>query len=128
MDLVSSIFDYITFFILIYVFGALNNPQLFHTGWFIQTAISQILIIHIIRTHKIPFIQSRSSIPLILSTVILAFIIIWLPFSPFARSLGFIELPSLYWIYLFFIFIAYAILTTIVKNWFYKNMDLHKDS
>ena len=62
---ISSIFDYATFFIMIYVFNAWNNPALYHTGWFVESLFSQTLIIHIIRTNKIPFIQSRASWPLI---------------------------------------------------------------
>ena len=62
---ISSIFDYMTFFIMLYVFNAWNNPALFHTGWFVESLFTQTLIIHVIRTNKIPFIQSRASWPLI---------------------------------------------------------------
>ena len=63
---ISSIFDYATFFIMLYVFNAWNNPALFHTGWFVESLFTQTLIIHVIRTNKIPFIQSRASWPLII--------------------------------------------------------------
>ena len=62
---ISSIFDYLTFFIMLYVFNCWNNPALFHTGWFVESLFTQTLIIHVIRTNKIPFIQSRASWPLI---------------------------------------------------------------
>ena len=64
----SSIFDYATFWIMIYVFHAWNNPALFQTGWFVESIFTQTLIIHVIRTKKIPFIQSRASWPLIVTS------------------------------------------------------------
>ena len=62
---ISSIFDYVTFFMMLYVFDAWNNPSLFQTGWFVESLLTQTLIIHIIRTAKIPFFQSRASAALI---------------------------------------------------------------
>jgi Mg2+-importing ATPase len=58
---ISSIFDYATFFTMLYVFDSWNNPLLFQTGWFVESLLTQTLIIHIIRTAKIPFLQSRAS-------------------------------------------------------------------
>ena len=58
---ISSIFDYTTFFIMLTVFNAGTNPALFHTGWFVESLFTQTLIIHVIRTNKIPFFQSRAS-------------------------------------------------------------------
>ena len=58
---ISSIFDYLTFFMMLYVFNCWHNPALFHTGWFVESLFTQTLIIHVIRTNKIPFIQSRAS-------------------------------------------------------------------
>ena len=63
---ISSIFDYATFFIMLFVFKSWDNPALFHTGWFVESLFTQTLIIHVIRTNKIPFLQSRASWPLIL--------------------------------------------------------------
>jgi len=63
---ISSIFDYMTFFIMLSVFNSWNNPALFHTGWFVESLFTQTLIIHVIRTNKIPFLQSWASRPLIL--------------------------------------------------------------
>src|SRR5665647_2438148 len=68
---ISSSFDYMTFFMMLYVFNAWHNPALFHTGWFVESIFTQTLIIHIIRTNKIPFIQSRASWPLILTSCLL---------------------------------------------------------
>ena len=116
---ISSIFDYLTFFIMLWVFDAWNNPALFHTGWFVESIFTQTLIIHVIRTHKIPFIQSRASWQLIVSSLIIVAVGAWLPVSPLAGTLGFVPLPPLYWLLLAIMLIAYVILTQLVKTWFY---------
>jgi P-type Mg2+ transporter len=117
---ISSIFDYLTFFIMLRVFDAWNNPALFHTGWFVESIFTQTLIIHVIRTHKIPFIQSRASWQLIVSSLIIVAVGAWLPVSPLAGTLGFVPLPPLYWLLLTIMLIAYVILTQLVKTWFYQ--------
>ncbi|MBK5252515.1 MAG: cation transporting ATPase C-terminal domain-containing protein [Peptostreptococcaceae bacterium] len=94
---ISSIFDCLTFFIMLYVFNCWNNPELFHTGWFIESIFTQTLIIHVIRTNKIPFIQSRASWPLIISSILIVLVAAWLTISPLAGTLGFVPLPPLYW-------------------------------
>jgi len=55
---ISSIFDYLTFFMMLYIFDCRHNPALFHTGWFVESIFTQTLIIHVIRTNKIPFIKA----------------------------------------------------------------------
>ena len=117
---ISSIFDYATFFIMIYVFNAWNNPALFHTGWFVESLFSQTLIIHIIRTNKIPFIQSRASWPLIFTSIAIVAVGAWLTVSPLAETLGFVALPPLYWLLLAVMLVGYVILTQLVKTWFYR--------
>ncbi len=117
---ISSIFDYATFFIMIYLFNAWNNPALFHTGWFVESLFSQTLIIHIIRTNKIPFIQSRASWSLIISSFIIVSVGAWLTISPLANTLGFIPLPPAYWLLLAVMLVCYVILTQLVKTWFYR--------
>ncbi len=117
---ISSIFDYATFLILIYVFHALDNPALFHTGWFVESLFSQTLIIHIIRTNRIPFLQSRASWSLIISSVIIVSVGAWLTVSPLANILGFVALPSLYWPLLAGLLLCYVVLTHVVKTWFYR--------
>ena len=116
---ISSIFDYATFAILIYVFGAWNNPALFHTGWFVESIFSQTLIIHVIRTNKIPFIQSRASWPLMLTSVIIVSVGAWLTVSPLAGTLGFVALPGLFWLLLAGLLVCYVLLTQVVKTWFF---------
>ena len=117
---ISSIFDYATFFIMIYVFNAWNNPALFHTGWFVESLFTQTLIIHVIRTEKIPFIQSRASWPLIFTSVIIVAVGAWLIVSPLAETLGFVSLPPLYWLILAGLLMCYVLLTQVVKVWFYR--------
>ena len=66
---ISSIFDYTTFFVMLYVFDGWNNPSLFQTGWFVEFLLTQTLIIHVIRTEKIPFLESRASPALIATSL-----------------------------------------------------------
>jgi Mg2+-importing ATPase len=115
---ISSIFDYLTFFIMLYIFNAWTDPALFHTGWFVESLFTQTLIIHVIRTNKIPFIESRASWPLIVSSLIIVAVGAWLTVSPLAEALGFVPLPSQYWQLLAVMLVCYVILTQIVKNWF----------
>jgi Mg2+-importing ATPase len=115
---ISSIFDYLTFFMMLYIFNCWHNPALFHTGWFVESLFTQTLIIHVIRTNKIPFIQSRASWPLILTSVIIVAVGAWLIVSPLANTLGFVPLPPLYWLLLAIMLLGYAILTQMVKTWF----------
>ena len=117
---ISSIFDYLTFFMMLYVFNCWHNPALFHTGWFVESLFTQTLIIHVIRTNKIPFIQSRASWPLILTSVIIVAVGAWLTVSPLANTLGFVPLPPLYWLFLAIMLLGYAILTQVVKTWFIR--------
>ncbi|HLO33595.1 MAG TPA: magnesium-translocating P-type ATPase [Anaerolineales bacterium] len=117
---ISSIFDYATFFVMLYVFSAWNNPALFHTGWFVESLFTQTLIIHVIRTNKIPFIQSRASWPLIFTSIIIVTVGAWLTVSPLANTLGFVALPPLYWLILAGLLVCYVLLTQAVKVWFYR--------
>jgi Mg2+-importing ATPase len=117
---ISSIFDYITFFVMIRFFDGWHNPALFQTGWFVESLFTQTLIIHVIRTNKIPFIQSRASWPLIFSSTVILAIGVWLPVSPLAATLGFVPLPVQFWLFLVAILLGYAVLTQIVKIWFVR--------
>lgn len=117
---ISSIFDYLTFFIMLYVFHTWNNPSLFQTGWFVESLVTQTMIIHVIRTNKIPFIQSMASLPLILTSVIIVAIGVWLPYSPIGDMLGFVTLRPLYWLFLAAMLLCYVVLTQLVKAWFIR--------
>jgi Mg2+-importing ATPase len=117
---ISSIFDYLTYFIMLYVFNAWAKPELFHTGWFVESLFTQTLIIHVIRTNKIPFIQSRASKALIITSLLIVGVGAWLTVSPFAETLGFVALPLLYWPLLAGMLLVYVLLTQLVKTWFVR--------
>ena len=119
----SSVFDYVTFFVMLYVFGCWDpaNASLFQTGWFVESLLTQTLIIHIIRTNRIPFLQSRASRTLIWSTAAVMALGAALPFSPVGPLLGFTPLPLLYWPLLALILLGYVALTQLVKTWLLKS-------
>ena len=123
---ISSIFDYATYLSMYYVFGARSVAQasVFQTGWFVESLLSQTLIIHIIRTRRIAFIESRASLPLMLTSLTICVVGVWLPFSPLASALGFAPLPPLYWLILVAMLAAYLTLTHGVKNWFHRRFGL----
>ena len=117
---ISSIFDYATYAMMLFVFDSWSNPSLFQTGWFVESLLTQTLIIHIIRTARIPFIESRASTPLIATTIIICCIGIALPFTWAGTALGFTPLPWLYWPLVFGMLVTYSILTHLVKVWFVR--------
>ncbi len=122
---ISSIFDYATYFIMLFVYGAWANPDpahvaLFHTGWFVESLFTQTLIIHVIRTKKIPFLQSRASKALIFTSVAIVAVGAYLPYSPLAALLGFVPLPWSYWFWLLGMLVIYVLLTQVIKTWFYR--------
>ncbi|MGA1983749.1 MAG: magnesium-translocating P-type ATPase [Acidobacteriaceae bacterium] len=116
---ISSIFDYTTFFVMLYLFKCWDPSRapLFQTGWFVESLMTQTLIIHIIRTNKIPFLQSRASMSLTLTTLAIMAFGAWLPYSPLASSLGLVHLPGLYWPILLLTLLAYSGLTQLAKVW-----------
>jgi P-type Mg2+ transporter len=116
---ISSIFDYTTFFVMLWVFRCWDPARapLFQTGWFVESLMTQTLIIHVIRTNKIPFLQSRASRALTLTTLSIMALGIWLPYSPIASSLGFTHLPPMYWPILMVTLLAYMGLTQLTKVW-----------
>lgn len=117
---ISSIFDYATFFTMLYIFNSWTNPSLFQTGWFVESLLTQTLIIHIIRTAKVPFLQSRASTALILTSVVICAIGIALPYTWAGEALKFTPLPPLYWLIIAGFLLTYAILTHLVKTWFVR--------
>ncbi|MDB5306497.1 MAG: mgtA 1 [Gemmataceae bacterium] len=118
----SSVFDYTTFFVMLYVFGCWDpaNAKLFQTGWFVESLLTQTLIIHIIRTNRVPFLQSRASWPLTVTTSVVVLFGMWLPFSPLAPALDFEPLPPLYWPLLLLTITCYVVLTQGVKTWLFR--------
>lgn len=122
---ISSVFDFATFAVMWYVFKA-NTPEhqtLFQSGWFVEGLLSQTLIIHMIRTRKIPFIQSWAATPVVALTSLIMVIGILIPFSPFATALKLQPLPLAYFPWLIGILFSYCLLTQFVKNWFIKKFN-----
>lgn len=118
----SSIFDYSTFFMMLYVFDCWSpgRASLFQTGWFVESLLTQMLIIHVIRTNRVPFLESRASWPLLLTTAAVMLFGAWLPSSSLGESLGFTPLPFLYWPLVGLTLVAYVTLTQAVKHWLLK--------
>ena len=121
----SSVFDYATFGVMFYVFKA-NSPEhqsLFQSGWFVEGLLSQTLIVHLIRTKKIPFIQSWATAPVLALTTLIMALGVCIPFSPLASALKMQPLPLAYFPWLVGILFAYCLLTQAVKAWFIRKFD-----
>jgi Mg2+-importing ATPase len=115
---ISSIFDITTFCLMWFVFAA-NSPEhqsLFQSGWFVEGLLSQTLIVHMIRTQKIPFIQSTAAAPVLLMTVIVMAIGIAIPFTSLGASVGLQPLPVNYFPWLVATLLSYCVLTQIIKT------------
>lgn len=130
---ISSVFDYATFALMWIFFGCamylspLSSDlqkeyyeKLFQTGWFVESLLTQTLIVHIIRTRRIPFFGSMASIPMTLTTLLIMLVAGWLPYSPFAETLGFVPLPFSYWVWIIGFLIFYSVITHFIKIWFIK--------
>jgi Mg2+-importing ATPase len=133
----SSIFDYATFFLMLYFFNcklyshAATTPEmktyyesLFHTGWFVESILTQTLIVHIIRTNRIPFLQSIASPFLLLTTIIVMIAGAVLPYLPIGSYFGFVPLPASYWIWIAGFLLCYSVLTHSVKVWFHRKFGI----
>ena len=129
----SSIFDYATFFLMLYFFNcklysqAATAPEmktyyesLFHTGWFVESILTQTLIVHIIRTNRIPFFQSIASPFLLLTTILVMIAGGVLPYLPIGSYFGFVPLPASFWIWIAGFLLCYSLLTHSVKVWFHR--------
>jgi len=115
---ISSLFDIITFGVLWWVLGANSLAQqgLFQTGWFVVGLLTQTLVVHMVRTPKLPFVQSRAAAPLMVMTLAIMAVGLWLPFSPLAGYFKLQALPSAYYGWLAAILIGYCVLTTLMKR------------
>ncbi len=121
---ISSLFDYATFALMLVVFDAWSNPALFQTGWFVESLLTQTLIIHIIRTARVPFLQSHASPALIATTLAVCAVGIALPHSAVGAALGFVPLPWTYWPALAGLLAAYCVLAHLTKMWFVRRWGL----
>jgi len=119
---ISSIFDIATFAIMWYFYGA-NSPArqaLFQSGWFIESLATQTLIVHMIRTAQVPFIQSRATWPVLSMTGTIMLVGIVLPFVPVGHKLGLVPLPGSFFLWLFAILLCYLGLTQLMKRWYIR--------
>jgi len=115
---VSSLFDFLTFAILLFIFKA--EPAVFRTGWFLESLCTQTLVIHVIRTGKIPFLESKPSQFLIFTSLYIITLGIIIPFTPLAKYFKFVLPPAGYFLLLLFIILLYLLLAQKVKMWFIK--------
>jgi Mg2+-importing ATPase len=129
----SSLFDYATYALMLFFFGCIRFSEadvsaemkayyeaLFHTGWFVESIFTQTLIVHVIRTRKIPFFRSMASPVLVFFTLLVVGIAAYLPYSPLAVLLGFVPLPAVYWAWLAGFLVLYCVLTHLVKVRFFR--------
>jgi Mg2+-importing ATPase len=129
---ISSIFDYATFALMWFFFGVSRciDPalgaagreglvRLFQTGWFVESILTQTLIVHIIRTRRVPFLESRASAPLSAATLAVMSFGAWLPYSPLAPVLGLVPLPAIYWAWIAVFLIAYSFIAHKAKKRFF---------
>lgn len=124
---ISSIFDYATFGLMWFVFEC-NTPEragLFQTAWFVESLLSQTLIVHVIRTGRIPFLQSKPSLLLLVTTLSICALGAYLPYSVFAPALQMAPLPAESWCYLVLIVATYLGLTQLVKTHLIKRFGLN---
>lgn len=122
MGPISSLFDIVTFTVLWHVLGANTaaHQGLFHAGWFVEGLLSQTLIVHMIRSEKIAFLQSTAAPAVLLLTAVIMLIGIAIPFTFIGQNLGLTPLPGLYFLCLGGILITYAITTQLVKRLYLK--------
>lgn len=123
---ISSIFDYVTFALMWFVFKCTTpeHASLFQTAWFVESLLSQTLIVHVIRTGKIPFMQSKPSVPLLVTTLAISILGAYLPYSSFASKLQMVPLPADFWIYLTVILLLYLGLTQVIKRYLIRHFGL----
>ena len=119
---ISSIFDITTYLLMWFIFGC-QSPEmqtLFQSGWFIEGLLSQTLIVHMIRTQKIPFFQSCAAWPLMIMTFAIMAIGIAIPFTSFGAYIGLMPLPLSYFPWLAVTLLSYCVLTQLIKNWYVR--------
>lgn len=115
---VSSIFDFLTFFVMLFVFKA--SAPLFQTAWFVESLFTQSLVIFVIRTRQIPFYRSKPNKLLILNVAIVLMAALALPFTIAGKFFGFIPLPPAFLLILVAFILIYLGLTELMKRWFYQ--------
>lgn len=121
---ISSLFDYATFALLWFGLAAANDPALFQTGWFVESLLSQTLIVYVLRTAGLASLGNRPSGPLLATTMLVCGAALWLPWSPLAPALGLTPLPPAYWWGLAAILAGYAVVTESAKSWLIRRSGL----
>ena len=135
---ISSIFDYATFFLMLYFFNCslfyapgsteankIQYESLFHTGWFVESILTQTLIVHIIRTRRIPFFQSSASPVMMFTTLGVMAVGAYLPYSgALASYFGLVPLPASFWLWITAFLIGYAVSAHKVKVWFHNKFGI----
>jgi Mg2+-importing ATPase len=121
---ISSLFDYATFALLWFGLGAAHTAALFQTGWFVESLLSQTLIVYVIRTQSLPSLTNRPSSALMAASLLVCGVGLWLPHSALATLFGFTSLPAAYWWGLAAILAAYALLTQLVKSWLIRRFGI----
>ena len=118
----SSIFDILTFLTMWFIFGwnSMNHQAIFHTGWFIEGLTTQILVVYMLRTRKIPFMQSNPAKPIINCTILAILIGFIIPFTPIGSALGFVKIPIIYFGFIAVVITLYCLSTQFVKNLYIK--------
>jgi P-type Mg2+ transporter len=121
---ISSLFDIITFAVMWWVFAANSVAQqgLFQSAWFVESLLTQTLVVHMLRTPKLPFVQSRAAAPLLVMTLVIMAIGLWLPLSPLADYLKLQALPAAYCGWLVAILLGYCTLTTLMKQLYIRRV------
>jgi P-type Mg2+ transporter len=114
----SSVYDFLTYGVMLFIFHA--SQSLFQTGWFIESMMTQLLVVFIIRTKRTPFYKSRPGKWLFVSCVLVGAMVLIIPFSPIGAVLGFERPPLLYFSILIAMVVTYLLLAEFVKNWFFK--------
>ena len=117
---VSSLFDFLTFYLMLTVFHA--SEALFHTGWFIESIATQVLVIFIIRTRRNPF-RSRPHPWLIACSLSVVIVAALLPFTPIGIHLGFVAPPALFFVMLAAMMFVYLLTVEAIKRWFFRHFD-----
>ncbi len=117
---ISSIFDFLTYGAMLFIFNTWKNPALFHTGWFIESLCTQTLVVHVIRTGKVPFLESRPSRSLVLTSLCIAAAGIAIVLSPIGSHFGFTPPPVMYYAVLAVIIACYLVTVQFAKTLFVK--------
>ena len=118
----SSIFDITTYALMWYVFAAnsVEHQALFQSGWFIEGLLSQTLVVHMLRTQKIPFIQSTAALPVLLTTGLVMALGIYIPFSPLGALVGLQPLPWEYFPWLAATLVSYCVVAQLMKRFYIR--------